>query len=88
MTSSYDGTCRIWDVMSGRIVKTLIEGDSNDVALVSFAKFSPNGKFILAGTLNRCAIVFSHDHLVLLQQTRIVGLQQRQEVENVHRTQE
>lgn len=49
VSGSHDGSCKIWDTASGTILKTLID---DKVPSVSFAKFSPNGKFILVATLN------------------------------------
>src|SRR5271156_852526 len=49
VSSSYDGLCRIWDTSSGMCLKTLIDDDNPPV---SFVKFSPNGKYILAATLD------------------------------------
>ena len=66
VSSSYDGLCRIWDTASGegggcgcdnitkycitgQCLKTLIDDDNPPV---SFVKFSPNGKYILAATLD------------------------------------
>ncbi|KAK3026765.1 hypothetical protein RJ639_040304 [Escallonia herrerae] len=49
VSSSYDGLCRIWDASTGHCMKTLIDDESPPV---SFVKFSPNGKFILVGTLD------------------------------------
>ncbi|EFH41230.1 hypothetical protein ARALYDRAFT_358770 [Arabidopsis lyrata subsp. lyrata] len=49
VSSSYDGLCRIWDSGTGHCVKTLIDDENPPV---SFVKFSPNGKFILIGTLD------------------------------------
>lgn len=40
---------RIWDTGSGQCLKTLIDDDNPPV---SFVKFSPNGKYILAATLD------------------------------------
>lgn len=49
VSGSHDGSCKIWDTKNGSLLKTLIE----DIEpAVSFAKFSPNGKFILVATLN------------------------------------
>uniref|UniRef100_A0A673I9X4 WD repeat-containing protein 5-like n=1 Tax=Sinocyclocheilus rhinocerous TaxID=307959 RepID=A0A673I9X4_9TELE len=45
VSSSYDGLCRLWDTASGQCLKTLIDDDNPPV---SFVKFSPNGKYILA----------------------------------------
>jgi COMPASS component SWD3 len=49
VSGSYDGLCRIWDAATGHCVKTLIDDESPPV---SFSKFSPNGKFVLASTLD------------------------------------
>lgn len=40
---------RIWDTASGQCLKTMIDDDNPPV---SFVKFSPNGKYILAATLD------------------------------------
>ncbi|XLR32959.1 hypothetical protein S83_060859, partial [Arachis hypogaea] len=40
---------RIWDASTGHCMKTLIDDENPPV---SFVKFSPNGKFILVGTLD------------------------------------
>ncbi|CAI5933419.1 unnamed protein product [Closterium sp. NIES-64] len=53
VSSSYDGLCRIWDTQTGHCLKTLIDDDNPPV---SFVKFSPNGKFILAGTLDNTLV--------------------------------
>uniref|UniRef100_A0A9I9DB76 WDR5-like beta-propeller domain-containing protein n=1 Tax=Cucumis melo TaxID=3656 RepID=A0A9I9DB76_CUCME len=49
VSGSHDGSCKIWDASTGTCLKTLID---DKVPAVSFAKFSPNGKFILVATLN------------------------------------
>lgn len=46
---NYDFFSRIWDTASGQCLKTLIDDDNPPV---SFVKFSPNGKYILAATLD------------------------------------
>ncbi|RHY12372.1 hypothetical protein DYB37_000343 [Aphanomyces astaci] len=55
-SSSYDGLCRIWDVASGQCLNTLTlstDATSNDpIVPVSFARFTPNGKFVLVSTLD------------------------------------
>nr|AAT77083.1 putative WD G-beta repeat protein [Oryza sativa Japonica Group] len=60
VSGSYDGLCRIWDSATGHCIKTLIDDESPPV---SFAKFSPNGKFVLAATLDSkldlCLLVMS-----------------------------
>ncbi|KAK7277676.1 hypothetical protein RJT34_22691 [Clitoria ternatea] len=49
VSSSYNGLYRIWDTSTSHCMKTLIDDDN---PLVSFVKLFPNGKFILAGTLD------------------------------------
>jgi len=49
VSGSHDGSCKIWDNESGKCVKVLID---DKTPAVSFAKFSPNGKFILVATLD------------------------------------
>ncbi|CDP14622.1 unnamed protein product [Coffea canephora] len=49
VSGSHDGSCKIWDAASGSCLMTLID---EKVPAVSFAKFSPNGKFILVATLD------------------------------------
>ncbi|KAL6012761.1 hypothetical protein ACLOJK_003250 [Asimina triloba] len=55
VSSSYDGLCRIWDAATGHCMKTLIDDENPPV---SFVKFSPNGKFILAGTLDNTLVCY------------------------------
>ncbi|KAH6772772.1 Transducin/WD40 repeat-like superfamily protein [Perilla frutescens var. frutescens] len=49
VSGSHDGSCKIWDAAGGSLLKTLIDEKG---PAVSFAKFSPNGKFILVATLD------------------------------------
>ena len=49
ITHSLCVSSRIWDTASGQCLKTLIDDDNPPV---SFVKFSPNGKYILAATLD------------------------------------
>ncbi|BAT95595.1 COMPASS-like H3K4 histone methylase component WDR5B [Vigna umbellata] len=49
LSASHDGSCKVWDTKTFAPLKTLID---DKVPAVSFAKFSPNGKFILVATLN------------------------------------
>ncbi len=56
-SASYDGLLRIWDSQSFSCLKTLIE-DSNQP--VSFVRFAPNGKFLLASTLDSTMRLWSH----------------------------
>lgn len=53
VSGSHDGSCKIWDAKEGTCLKTLID---DKVPAVSFAKFSPNGKFILAATLDNTLV--------------------------------
>ena len=46
---------RIWDTASGQCLKTLIDDDNPPV---SFVKFSPNGKYILAATLDKYVVIY------------------------------
>ena len=49
VSCSFDGLCRIWDTATGQCLKSLIDDDNPPV---SFVTFSPNSKFILAGSLD------------------------------------
>lgn len=55
VSGSHDGSCKIWDAASGSLLKILID---DKVPAVSFAKFSPNGRFILVATLNDTLVSF------------------------------
>ncbi|KAF1816218.1 WD40 repeat-like protein [Eremomyces bilateralis CBS 781.70] len=46
---SSDGLIRIWDTATGQCLRTLVHEDN---ASVTSARFSPNGKFVLAWTLD------------------------------------
>jgi COMPASS component SWD3 len=48
---------RLWDTNSGRCLKTLVDNDNPPVTSV---KFSPNGKYILAGSLDNAVRLWSH----------------------------
>lgn len=48
--TSFTMYSRIWDTGSGQCLKTLVDDENPPV---SFVKFSPNGKYILAGTLDK-----------------------------------
>ncbi|KFD68373.1 hypothetical protein M514_07357 [Trichuris suis] len=48
-SSGFDGVVRIWDSRTAQCVKSLTEEDRQPV---SFVRFSPNGKYILAATLD------------------------------------
>jgi COMPASS component SWD3 len=53
VSGSYDGLVRVWDVATGECLKTLF-ADGNPP--VSYASYSPNGRFILASTLDNKVI--------------------------------
>lgn len=46
-----DGLIRIWDAGTGQCLKTLVDEDRKGVTSV---RFSPNGRFVLAWTLDSC----------------------------------
>ncbi|KAJ3238210.1 WD repeat-containing protein 5 [Chytriomyces hyalinus] len=48
---------RIWDASTGQCLKTLIDDDNPPV---SFVKFSPNGKYILASTMDSTLRLWSY----------------------------
>eukprot|EP00949_MAST-11_sp_MAST-11-sp1_P004570 g4570.t1 len=55
LTCSYDGLCRIWDTCSSKCLATIVPPPVNlrqGVPAVSFAKFSPNGQYVLTSTLD------------------------------------
>lgn len=56
VSSSFDGLCKIWDASTGRCMSTLI---FDGLPPVSFVKFSPNGQFILVGTLDNTQVPLS-----------------------------
>ncbi|XP_050366309.1 COMPASS-like H3K4 histone methylase component WDR5B [Argentina anserina] len=49
VSASHDGSCKIWDTKKGESLRTVID---DKAPAVSFAKFSPNGKFVLVATLD------------------------------------
>ncbi|KAG6434969.1 hypothetical protein SASPL_106614 [Salvia splendens] len=57
VSGSHDGSCKVWDADTGAWVKTLIDVT---VPAVSFAKFSPNGKFVLVATLDDNLKLWNH----------------------------
>ena len=59
LQSSTDTSCdsRIWDSSTGQCLKTLVHEDN---AAVTFARFSPNGKFVLAATLDSCLRLWNY----------------------------
>ncbi|CAI9756771.1 unnamed protein product [Fraxinus pennsylvanica] len=55
ISRSHDGSCKIWDASTGGLLKTLVD---DKVSAMSYAKFSPNGKFILVATLDDTLLLF------------------------------
>jgi COMPASS component SWD3 len=50
VSASHDGLIRIWDVCTGECLKTIFAAGNPPVSHVTY---SPNGKYVLAGTLDR-----------------------------------
>lgn len=48
---------RIWDATTGQCLKTLVHEDN---AAVTSVRFSPNGKFVLAATLDSCIRLWNY----------------------------
>lgn len=48
---------RIWDTATGQCLRTLVHEDN---APVTSVRFSPNGKFVLAWTLDSCVRLWSY----------------------------
>lgn len=49
VSASHDGLIRIWDVCTGECLKTIVAAGNPPVSHVTY---SPNGKYVLAGTLD------------------------------------
>lgn len=49
VSCAHDGLIRIWDVGTGQCLRTMVEEGNVPVASVRFA---PNGRYLLAGTLD------------------------------------
>jgi len=52
-----DGLIRIWDTGTGQCLRTLVHEDN---APVTSVRFSPNGKFVLAWTLDSCVRLWNY----------------------------
>jgi len=52
-----DGLIRIWDASTGQCLRTLVDEDRKSVTSV---KFVPNGKFVLAWTLDNCVRLWNY----------------------------
>ena len=57
MSCGGDGLIRIWDTATGQCLRTLVHEDN---APVSSVRFSPNGKFVLAWTLDACVRLWNY----------------------------
>ncbi|CDK26781.1 unnamed protein product [Kuraishia capsulata CBS 1993] len=51
-SASYDGQIRIFDTETGQCLKTLIYDRGGSSSPVSYVRFSPNGKYVLASSLD------------------------------------
>ena len=54
LTGSIDGTARLWDVRTGKEVRTL----TSDLAAVLSATFSPDGKWVVTGSVDGTAALW------------------------------
>lgn len=57
VSCALDGLIRIWDTHSGQCLRTLVMEDNPPATCV---KFSPNGKYVLAWTLDGCIRMWSY----------------------------
>ena len=57
MSCSGDGLIRIWDTGTGQCLRTLVHEDN---APVTSVRFAPNGKFVLAWTLDSCVRLWNY----------------------------
>ncbi len=58
-TSSYDGTIKIWETISGKLLWTLSEYHSEPVSCISF---SPDGKKLISGSFDLKAVLYTVDN--------------------------
>lgn len=54
---SHDGLIRVWDTATGQCLRTLVHEDNAPVTSVIF---SPNGKYVLAWTLDSCVRLWNY----------------------------
>ena len=57
VSCSHDGLIRIWDTATGQCLRTLVHEDNAPVTSVIF---SPNGKYVLAWTLDSCIRLWNY----------------------------
>ncbi|CAA9956971.1 wd repeat domain 5b [Pyrenophora teres f. maculata] len=57
VSCSHDGLIRVWDTATGQCLRTLVHEDN---ASVSSVIFSPNGKYVLAWTLDSCMRLWNY----------------------------
>ncbi|CAI6334616.1 unnamed protein product [Periconia digitata] len=57
VSCSHDGLIRIWDTATGQCLRTLVHEDNASVTSVIF---SPNGKYVLAWTLDSCIRLWNY----------------------------
>jgi COMPASS component SWD3 len=50
-SSSYDGFVRLWDMLKGTCLKTMV-ADSGSTSAISVCKMTPNSKYLLIGNMN------------------------------------
>lgn len=52
VTASYDGACRIYDLLLGKCLRSVMHPFGEQNPPVGYARFSPNGRYLLASYLN------------------------------------
>jgi COMPASS component SWD3 len=57
VSCSHDGLIRVWDTATGQCLRTLVHEDNASVTSVIF---SPNGKYVLAWTLDSCVRLWDY----------------------------
>jgi WD40 repeat protein len=57
VSCSHDGLIRVWDTATGQCLRTIVHEDNAPVTCV---RFSPNGKYILAWTLDSCIRLWNY----------------------------
>lgn len=57
LTGSWDGTARLWDIQSGKTVRTLVNHKDD----IRSTAFSPDGKYVVTGSFDHTARIWSAD---------------------------